>query len=936
MTRFMKSGSKLTRTICPMLAASGMLACANSAFAYDDVSAPTILQWFDGSYDSMERRASDIFMAGYGNLWTPPPGRADSGNHSVGYDQYNRFDLGSAGNYTLYGSETGLKKLASTLDMIGANLHIDLVWNHNGFSDRSNNDFIKSGGYPGFWMGEGSNDGDFHGPYEGGDLNGRLSGLIDINHEVSNWYVRNPVPGYNNLPNAGTQDYWGKLANVPTEENRRFYMDTGTTKKTFYEPRTGLTFEFYEFNSDDPTAGDPIEEDARGYLMRNARWLVEEIGVDGFRIDAAKHFQGQNLDYFDAAVFDANPRKLLDGSTQDVFSYLEVFDYNPYTLGGYVRKDIDPNNRGTAGGNRDVLDFSLFGAMRGNLSKNGYNNSFYNMVYESMDYIDDHMMNGSSGVKFVNSHDEHGAELNNVAHAYTLMMPGNSIVYFNAKEFGDGRDFPKDGRGDALGGVWGNTITTLNNIRNTHGRGDYRERWIEKELFAFERAGSSVVLLSNRMDEGVDARTLRVDFKPGTRLVELTGNHDKNGNVQEVVTVRKGDDGNSYIDINFLRNDGDDQGYLIYGLAKPKSENGVELSNVASVLEGGNDVEKNWENATKRLTDLNVITADNFELSINTQKVVLADGFHDKDADSDYSIFKFDGGLDMNGNGKVDYVTPNSTSYGFEEFDVKNDGYSAADGNGHYSQDIDATKLSEGEHFITIRSYRHNDDANSPEIYEDFKKVIYIDRLPPESKIESFAPVTEGANENRKLVMKSVDMTADNMHIFMDIGANMTDSEILAMLDGNSQTNGTDRDQWEKSFNSVSKGNHAFTLVTFEQTGNYNIQRFSGFFTDSYIGAGLGDLDLDKSYDVDDVNAFIALYNADNTLFNAAADFNADGLIDLADVTLFGDKLDEVNADVVTISAYDDFASTLIPEPSALLILTGSLSILGLRRRKAC
>ena len=66
-----------------------------------DTSAPTILQWFDGSYKSMETRASDIFMAGYGNLWTPPPGRADSGNHSVGYDQYNRFDLGYARNHTL-------------------------------------------------------------------------------------------------------------------------------------------------------------------------------------------------------------------------------------------------------------------------------------------------------------------------------------------------------------------------------------------------------------------------------------------------------------------------------------------------------------------------------------------------------------------------------------------------------------------------------------------------------------------------------------------------------------------------------------------------------------------------------------------------------------------------------------------------------------------
>ncbi|QQE12969.1 hypothetical protein JD969_05790 [Planctomycetota bacterium] len=896
-----------------------------------DTSAPTILQWFDGSYKSMETRASDIFMAGYGNIWTPPPGRADSGNHSVGYDQYDRFDLGSAGNHTLYGTETGLKTLASTLDKIGTNLHIDLVWNHNGFTDRSNSDFVNSGGYPGFYLGEGSYDGDFHGPYEGGDLNGRVSGLIDIDHSQNNMYVRNPVPGYNNLP-AGTQDYWGKLANVATEENRRFYGDTSLGSKTYYEPRTGQTFTYYDFNSNDPTAGDPVEENALGYLMRNARWLVSEVGVDGFRLDAAKHFEGWVMDYFDAAVFDANPRKLLDGSTQDVFSYSEVFDGDMNKLLSYVRKDINPNDRSVAGGNRDALDFSLFFAMKGNLSNNGYDNSFYNVVYQSMDYNDDHMINGSSGVKFVASHDEHGADLSNVAHAYTLMSPGNAVVYFNAKEFGDGRDFPKDGRGDALGGVWGDTITTLNNIRNTHGRGDYRERWLEKELLAFERSGTSVVLLNNRTDGGYDSRTLQVDFEPGTRLVELTGNHDKSGDISEVLEVFRGNDGNSYVNVRFLRNDGQDQGYLIYGLAKPKSSSGIELSNISSVLEGGNDVAENYANATKRLTDLNVITDDTFDISLNTEKVILAGNYHDKNADGDYAAFKIDGGLDMNGNGYVDHVTPDSVTYGFEEFETANAGFYAADGNGYYSQSIDATLLSEGEHYITIRAFRHNDDGNAPAVFEDFKKVVYIDRLPPESIIAAFAPITEGSNENRRIVMKSVDKTADNMHVFLDLGANLTDEQILAMLDGNSQTNNTDRDQWEKDIFGVSKGNHAITLITFEQTGNYNIQRFTGFFTESYIGAGLGDLDNDKNFDIDDVNAFINVFNSLNTEFNASADFNGDGLVDATDVSLMSDKLIDVSAPNTAIAAFNAWASN-IPEPSALLILTGSISILALRRR---
>src|SRR5438128_10866742 len=73
------------------------------------VSQGVTLQWFDGSYKTMEYRAADYFMAGYGGLWTPPPTRADSGDGSVGYDVYDRFDLGYAGKSTQYGTETGLK-----------------------------------------------------------------------------------------------------------------------------------------------------------------------------------------------------------------------------------------------------------------------------------------------------------------------------------------------------------------------------------------------------------------------------------------------------------------------------------------------------------------------------------------------------------------------------------------------------------------------------------------------------------------------------------------------------------------------------------------------------------------------------------------------------------------------------------------------------------
>src|SRR4051812_49094729 len=74
---------------------AAMAAAMASTSHAEDVSSPAMLQWFDGSWKTMQLRAGDIFQAGYGGIWTPPAGRADSGNQSVGYDLFDRFDLGS-------------------------------------------------------------------------------------------------------------------------------------------------------------------------------------------------------------------------------------------------------------------------------------------------------------------------------------------------------------------------------------------------------------------------------------------------------------------------------------------------------------------------------------------------------------------------------------------------------------------------------------------------------------------------------------------------------------------------------------------------------------------------------------------------------------------------------------------------------------------------
>ncbi len=913
-------------TACVAIASTQL----TSVLHAQSVSPAPFLQWFESSYDTIENRMADVHAAGYGAIWVPPPGRADSGDQSVGYDVYDRFDLGIPGRSTLYGTETGLRTFADSLHRAGGKLHIDAIINHNGFSDLNTPGFTASGGYPGFLVqdpdggsdpfGVPGTDGDFHGPFETGDIKFRLSGLIDINHTKDFRFIRHPVPGVEaepgvhggNLP-AGTTPSFNRLANVPTESNRRFYPDRDADPIFLFDPRTGEQgIEVYPFNTSDPAAGDPVGENALDYIGRYMRWMVQDIGVDGFRLDAAKHVEGFVLDSLDRSVYRANPRTRLDGSTDHVFMYSEVFDTNRDILQANIVKNIDSNDPGKIGGNRDALDFAQAQSFRDNLTPNGFQNDWRNVANAGMDVYDDGLHNGSQGVMFVGSHDEGGPALSNVAHAYMLMHPGNAVVYLNGKEFGEERDFPKDGRGDALGGVFGETITKLVELRNSHGRGNYLERYLGKEEFAYEREGSSLVLLSNRTDSGFDDRRLDVNVPFGTYLVELTGNakawNDEVGNedIPEVLQATNDSfEGQSYVNARFLRNGDGDRGYLVYGLQTPQSELGIELSNVASVLAGGTPQATGFSNGTTRLEDLHVIKGDSFDVTLRTQAVSLPGDIRDRDADGSNALLRLDAGVDVNGNGVVDVSSPDSVAYGFEDFTTsKIIGHNAADGNGQYVQSIDTTQLAEGTHFITARAFRHRDDGG-PAVFSDFTKSIYVDRLKPVSEIASFEPFDESNPDNRDIIVRSVDKTAESVHVFYNLPASFTEAEILSFVGQNNQTGQIDRDQFAFGVFGVQHGNNVATVVTIEQTGNSNVQRFGGLFAETSNGAGLGDINFDGSFTTSDVanvaGAFEEILYSENSQFNAAADINGDGLIDTFDLLGLESVYQDAGADAMTL-----------------------------------
>jgi glycosidase len=953
-----------------MFALAVLLTALRESARTENYSPPPILQWFESNYATQEQRSADMFLAGYGAAWIPPTGQSDfNDDFSVGYDVYNRFDLGSPTNRTLYGTETGLKQLATIFHRFDGRLQVDAVLNHNGFSDNDYADrnnpssqyylFRQAGGYPGFILEnpDGGTDpagvpgtyGDFHAPgATPAYLNGQLSDLLDIGHPVytgdAYQLIRQPVAAGNpqNIP-AGVTPWSGRLANVPDPNNKRFYPDRDGPSVTYLNTRLGVNGNesgnetIYSFNLADPMAGDAVPENATGLLRRYLQWMVQVIGVDGFRLDAAKHMEQYALRQFDAAVYRSNPRLLLDGSVDNVFMYGEVVpgDGQPPGMSQqdflyqYIRKDINPGSPNTIGGNRDVLDFALRSELSNNLQNSGIGNDWRNVVNSSMDVRDDGLHNGSAGVMFVSCHDgtpgspaPSGADMSNVAYAYILTQPGNAIVYYNANQFDSPspRNFPVDGRGDALGN-YGNTITELVNIRNTHGRGDYRERWLEKDYFAMERSKNMLVLLDNRGDQGSSGYIqMDVDFNVGTHLVELTGNAAANG-LDQAITVQSG----KKVNVRFLHNGGpngsiEDKGYLIYGVQTPQSTAGLTVTNSNGSLAGGsppaNDV---YANATTRLATLPIVNANTINVRVDTQAVTLPDGFRDTDADGDNAVLRVNQGVDTNGNGHVDYVDPsNSAVYGFEEFSPgdKSAGFGSPSGNGWYQQSINATSLPEGYNYITVRAFRHRSDGG-PAVFSDFKKVVYLDRVKPPAAVVSFNPSTlnPGAN-NRDLVVRSVDETANNMHFFMDLPATASEATILGLVGGGTgQATAYDRDSFIRAMTALQSGNHVATVVTYEPTGNYNIQRFPGLFAQTSLGLGFGDMNSTNSYTTTDIrcssgsgacgnNSVEDVLYSQNAKFRAAFDVNGDGLGDNRDLFLLGNELVSHGAGQTVLNSY--------------------------------
>jgi hypothetical protein len=904
----------LTRRNHSLWAIFAALPCLGGNAAAQDH--PVILQWFETPWLIVERRAADLFLAGYGAVWLPSPGKAMS-EGSVGYDPLDRFDLGSPGSPTAYGTEEAFRAGLDELHRAGALIYIETIMNHNG-PRQTGADFQKAGGYPGFWMDPENPPtdkqptdpwGDFHagtagGYYQSEDpggprydlLKGDLVALIDIAQESNHQFIRQPVDPENpaNIP-AGT------IYNRPDPANRRFYPDRELEPFVFTNPGTARNpgqnqFTFYPFNSADPLQGDSVTDNTTGLLMRWTQWMADEFRVDGFRLDAAKHVPSWFWDvYWDAAVYQR--RTTPSGDRTTPFSFVECVDGNGFTFAHYIRK-------GDGFGNRDGLDLNGAGQLRGLINANGFG-SWQNALSAHLDTADDGLNNGTLGITHVFSHDNGSAgdggsppplptprQRGHPENAYILMRPGPPIVYHNARGITrPGGFWPREGLPNALGLEPADksldpTIPTLVHLRNQFARGEMHilnaTDPLNKSLddcLVFERrrnrgngaySANLLVAVNDRFDAGSQQRNVETSFPPGSRLHELSGAAgdpliDPEGAIPSILVV----DGDQRVTVtipNNVSSAGEHaRGYVVYGPAVPSGD--LSFTGVTGTIPAD---PPNTPNYARRLNDVPVIDADAFEIRLTTTQTDPLD----PDTD-DNAVFRIDQGFrDFNGNGFVDIGSDHPVVPGYEQFlSLREPLFDGPGPEGRYAQEIDASMLEEGCHYVSVIAFRHRDPADDP-LFREFRQVIYVDRAGP--AVELVDPEAIVTSDTHEFAIRAMDRTAIGTYLLLDVPPG---DDPLALIGAENMASRRDRFQWRRTVDGLTHGIHSLTVVAIEITGNTSITLYDGILVDLCRA----DFSKDGLLDLFDFLAFLNAF----LLGSPEADFTGDAVLDLFDFLAF-------------------------------------------------
>ncbi|MCX8997281.1 alpha-amylase [Rhizobiaceae bacterium BDR2-2] len=235
----------------------------------------TLLQFFhwyypDGGrlWQEVAEKAESLAAMGITDVWLPPAGKGASGGYSVGYDAYDLFDLGEfeqkGSVATKYGDRAALEHAAATLRSNGLRVIHDVVFNHKMGADEKERVRVRR-------------------------VNPDDRTEIDDETFEALAYTRFDFPGRQGKHSQFVWDakcFSGVDHIEDPDENGIFRLvnEYGDGEWNTEVDEENGNFD-YLMGADVEFRNRAVYEELKFW----GRWMAEQVPVDGFRLDAAKH-----------------------------------------------------------------------------------------------------------------------------------------------------------------------------------------------------------------------------------------------------------------------------------------------------------------------------------------------------------------------------------------------------------------------------------------------------------------------------------------------------------------------------------------------------------------------------------------------------------------------------------------------------------------------
>ena len=464
-----------------------------------------MLQYFNTNWREIASKMPELAEAGYESIWVPPPTKA-SGGLSVGYDLWDRFDLGGKDQRgtvsTRYGTEQDLLELVRIAHRFGIRVYFDNVMNHNAFDVPGYNSGVPISVYPGFVpedfhlrVTEEGNFRKWDNTRNWGDewqvMHLGLSDLIDIATEPGEW---------NNNFGRNEGDRIKKISFVRHPNNPEYYCfkPSGDGQRHANSQGTYVGFGFNNGITVSNLTENPefYSEQVNDLLYRSARYQIDVTKVDGLRLDAVKHTP---YDFFGATGAGA--------------------DTNDYGYSGQIQRQFNITRGFTDANHRDTVfdtqkprdDAMLFGEHLGQppgyqnyidagmrLVDNDLRNEFNNRLGNPSAGLSGFDQPGWGGfpasvsVMHAQSHDNDFASRRELQHAFYFTRAGIPLVYtdgnYQAETLSQsGGAFPRHANTNFLGQYADPRLPNLAYIHQHFARGGQSGRWSDEDFVAYER-----------------------------------------------------------------------------------------------------------------------------------------------------------------------------------------------------------------------------------------------------------------------------------------------------------------------------------------------------------------------------------------------------------------------------------------------------------------